>query len=190
VKLTGGVAQLPAGAVIDLLFSGVGSAQLWQSAQQVNSGTNTYSLIGQNPSNSTKSSFIDTTDATEKAANTRLPIIVTFDKTGALENLYIRGPAVPPSSGSGSKSVQLQAIRLTSPIHFLVGKREKLGTLTSNAAEQNWTDLENIWVSINPQTGLVTTAEVAAASPTSTTLQQELQDARKYAQAAQTMGGR
>lgn len=187
VKLTGGVAQLPAGAVIDLLFSGVGSQQLFQSAQPVTSGGNTYVLTGQNPSSSTKSSFIDTTDATEKVANQRLPIIVTFDKTGALDNLYIRGPGVPPASGGGSKRVELQAIRLTSPIHFLIGKRDKLGTLTSNSAEQNWTDLENIWVSLNPQTGLVTTAEVAAIPTSSTT---QLHDARAYAQAAQTMGGR
>jgi len=185
VKLTGGVAQLPAGAVIDLVFSGVGSAQLWQSAMPVQSGSNTYTLNLQNTS--TMSSFVDTTDATEKAANQRLPIIVTFDKTGALENLYIRGPAAPSANG-GPKRVELQAIRLTSPIHFLVGKREKSYSLNSaNAADQNWTDLENIWVSLNPQTGLVTTAEVAAIPSGSTT---PLHDTRVYAQAAQTMGGR
>lgn len=185
VKLTGGVAQLPAGAVIDLVFSGVGSAQLFQSAAPVQSGSNTYTLSLQNTS--TTSSFIDTTDATEKAANQRLPIIVTFDKTGALENLYIRGPAAPSASG-GPKRVELQAIRLTTPIHFLVGKREKSYSLNStNVAGQNWTDLENIWVSLNPQTGLVTTAEVAAIPSGSTT---PLHDTRVYAQAAQTMGGR
>jgi len=181
VKLTGGVAQLPAGAVIDLVFSGVGSAQLWQSALPVQ----TYTLALQNGSKT--SSFVDTTDATEKAANQRLPIIVTFDKTGAPENLYIRGPAAPSANG-GPKRVELQAIRLTSPIHFLIGKREKSYSLTSsNLAGQNWTDLENIWVSLNPQTGLVTTAEVAAIPTGSAT---PLHDARIYAQAAQTMGGR
>jgi prepilin-type N-terminal cleavage/methylation domain-containing protein len=185
VKLTGGVAQLPAGAVIDLVFSGVGSAQLWQSAFPVQSGSNTYTLTLQNGNKT--SSFVDTTDATEKAANQRLPIIVTFDKTGALENLYIRGPAAPSASG-GPKRVELQAIRLTTPIHFLIGKREKSYSLnSSNTAGQNWTDLENIWVSLNPQTGLVTTAEVAAIPTGSTT---QLHDARTYAQAAQTMGGR
>ena len=58
---------------------------------------------------------------------------------------------------------------LVEPIHFLLGQREKLPHVTYNPADppetqaekHNFRDLENLWISINPQTGLITTAEMA-----------------------------
>jgi prepilin-type N-terminal cleavage/methylation domain-containing protein len=161
IKSASGPVQLPAGAVVDLPSSGIAGGQLFTTA------------------GITQQQFSDTTSSPNGKGN-RLPIIVTFDRTGALEYLYVRGPVT-------AGQVQLQRVKLTDPVYFLIGKREKLATLTSNPAEQNLTDLENIWVSLNPQTGLVTTAEVAAIPTGSTT---PLHDARAYAQAAQTMGGR
>jgi len=96
------------------------------------------------------------------------PVLVIFSRTGALESVYENG------------------IRqdVTGPLYFLIGKRDKLQSLGGSPTDHNWADSENIWVSINPQTGLVTTAEVAATTSPS------LPASRKYAQAAQTMGGR
>jgi hypothetical protein len=46
---------------------------------------------------------------------------------------------------------------VNSPIFLLIGKVEKVGNTTPNT---NFEDLENLWVAIHPQTGLVTAAEV------------------------------
>ncbi len=98
-----------------------------------------------------------------------------------------------------------QAYPLTNPIHFLIGKREKLppqnyvntDDVATQSEKHNFRDLENIWISINPQTGLVTSAEVAQvddAAITPGTQQQMLAKAipaaRQFATSAQTMGGR
>ena len=61
-------------------------------------------------------------------------------------------------------------VKPTTPIHLLVGKRELLPLPSSpptiiNPNDPNfspycnWHDLTNFWVSINPQSGMVTTAE-------------------------------
>jgi hypothetical protein len=174
VKTAAPPTQLPAGAVVDLEMSG----------QNVLSG-HMYELI----SGLTQAAFRDATTTADGNANKSLPIIVTFDRTGALEFLYLRGKA--SGAGPGPSTVQLQQIQLLDAIHFLVGKREKLASIVP-AAEQpaglNWQDQENLWVSINPQTGVVTSAEVAnelSGSPAA-----DLKTSRRYATAAQNTGGR
>jgi Tfp pilus assembly protein FimT len=81
---------------------------------------------------------------------------------------------------------------VTAPIFLLVGKRERVGNTAQtsfNAANAplwaNWQDPTNLWVVINPQTGLVTSGEVAAPTPTSA-----ISDARALARDAQSMGGK
>jgi type II secretory pathway pseudopilin PulG len=155
--------QMPAGAVIDLAFSGVGGDTFQDELP-------TAALQGQ--------------FAIDKG-----PIIFTFDRSGALEYLNIMG----------------QQARLTDPIHFLIGKREKLppqayvktDPIETQSEKHNFRDLENIWISINPKTGLVTTAEVAQIDDTSITsgtpakmLSQAVSAARQFATSAQSMGGR
>ena len=54
---------------------------------------------------------------------------------------------------------------------------------------RNCQDLKNLWVTVNQQTGLVTTAEMAVVSSTLTTTQQQLNDSRSFARTAQSMGG-
>ncbi|MGA2031101.1 MAG: prepilin-type N-terminal cleavage/methylation domain-containing protein [Thermoguttaceae bacterium] len=72
----------------------------------------------------------------------------------------------------------------TDTVYLLVGKREKVGQA---GATSNLADLTNQWIAVNPQTGIVTTAEVAAsassAAPTVT-------EARVFAGQGQNMGGR
>jgi prepilin-type N-terminal cleavage/methylation domain-containing protein len=180
IRSAGSAVQMPAGAVIDLVYSGIGAQQLYQAPPTVSSQT------------LNETQFRDSQTSTpDGKANRSLPIIVTFNKQGGLDSLYMRGPLV-------SGKVQIYPIKLTEPIHFLVGKRNKLpaptGTYDATAAQDvqaetyNFKDMENIWVSINPQTGLVTTAEVASSSGSNLTA--HLTASRTFATSAQTMGGR
>jgi prepilin-type N-terminal cleavage/methylation domain-containing protein len=119
----------------------------------------------------------------------RNPLIITFSKSGALDSFYLMGHKFP----------------LVEPIHFLLGQREKLPHVTylktdppeTQAEKHNFRDLENLWISINPQTGLITTAEMANVQNESSLTGTEAQMlssiiplSRQFATSAQTMGGR
>jgi prepilin-type N-terminal cleavage/methylation domain-containing protein len=100
------------------------------------------------------------------------PIELIFDKSGAVESVYFGGTKYA----------------VTAPLYFLIGKREKAFTLNAtNPAEQNWTDPDNIWVSVNPHTGVASATEVASGSsgPPSS-----LSQSRAFAISAQAMGGK
>ena len=84
---------------------------------------------------------------------------------------------------------------------FLVGKESQLGEGPAAALEaneeklENWRILTNLWVAINPQSGLVSVAENAAtpnwlASFASATAAQGIDEARTFAKQARNMGGR
>ena len=71
-----------------------------------------------------------------------------------------------------------------------MGKRERVGndrrdppTPANKSQWANWQDLDNIWVVVNPQTGLITTDNVAAR-------RQRIDAARSLARDAQGMGGK
>jgi hypothetical protein len=83
---------------------------------------------------------------------------------------------------------------ITQPLFLLVGKRERVNipfvlNNTDPSTMANCQDLTNLWVVINPQTGLVTTGEVAAAT-TATDLQSTVTQSRALARDAQSMGGK
>jgi hypothetical protein len=69
----------------------------------------------------------------------------------------------------------------TQTMHLLVGSIEKCSTA---APDENLQDNSNLWVSIAPQTGRVTTAENAW------TAGGTIADARQFAQSSQAKGGR
>ncbi len=98
---------------------------------------------------------------------------ILFAPNGSVRTLYVN--SVPTG--------------VTQPIFLLIGKRERVGNTgtdpTKPAELVNWEDLDNVWVVINPQTGLVTTGEMAVV-PTGGTVN----DARALARDAQSMGGR
>ena len=130
VKSAAAPLQLPAGAVIDLQWSGVGEELFSGSA-----------------------------------------VTIMFSPNGALDRIYstnedVAGPVVKP-------------------IFLLIGKREKV---PATVGSENYRDLTNLWVTLNPQTGLVTTTEVAAADSTNSV--DDLHEAREFARQAQSMGGR
>jgi len=92
--------------------------------------------------------------------STTEPIYIMFSPNGGLHRV---------------KSAALSG-PVTEPVFLLVGKRENVG------AAGNWGDFTNLWVALNPRTGLVTTAEVAS--------DVSLADSRAFAKEAQSMGGR
>jgi prepilin-type N-terminal cleavage/methylation domain-containing protein len=221
VKLAGSAVQLPAGAVIDLIDSGMGS-------DLTGAGTDLFlNLIPlsylQLPMSPTQQQIDDErfklfTSKPTPPYQTAQPIIFMFSASGALDKLYFGWQ----SYNGASPRLTIGPYPITGPLHFLIGKREKAfqPTGSSNFAsyydqtatadiqseKQNFRDLENIWVSINPQSGLVTSAEVAnvddaaafaecqtklGTAPTANqALAYAVSYARQFAQSAQTMGGK
>ena len=97
---------------------------------------------------------------------------IVFNSNGAVDQVFAGG-----------------AHYATDPICLLVGKRERVGNtapIPATTANQpqwaNWQDMSNLWIVINPQTGLVTTEPVAA--------QTSISDSRSLAKQTQGMGGK
>jgi hypothetical protein len=103
-------------------------------------------------------SGVDTAAQTFSAFGSDVAIL--FAPNGAIERVYVYGDPNSP-------------YYVTNPIFLLVGKRQRmpLQPVTASSATwplnadqatwPNWADLTNIWLVINPQTGLVSTGENA-----------------------------
>lgn len=106
------------------------------------------------------------------------PITIMFSPTGRVDRIYVGTVSYP----------------VTEPIFLLVGQTERVrrpdGTLLAEDGKANWQDPKNLWVTLMPQTGLVTTTEVAAVDPAITDPTVGLPLAREYAREAESMGGR
>jgi prepilin-type N-terminal cleavage/methylation domain-containing protein len=100
------------------------------------------------------------------------PIVILFSPNGSLDRLYC--DSVP----NGVQSISL-------PIYLLVGKRERVGGGADGIF--NWQDLHNRWIAMNPQTGLLATAEIYYTQQTGAP---GLAESRTYAKKFQSMGGR
>ncbi len=103
-------------------------------------------------------------------------VTILFSPNGSVECIFV--------GGNRNEVVE--------PIYLLVGKRERLENTTynQNATESeltNYQDLNNLWVTINPRTGLVQTEPVAAIPDDSTT---PISDSRDLARKALGMGGK
>ena len=131
LKSHGAPLQLPAGAVIDLQFSG------WENAgQQFSLGAGTQ------------------------------PIVLVFSPKGSLERIYYENTVVLP----------------TQPVYLLIGARERVPAGSAADGLDNWQDRNNLWVTVNAQTGLVTTHPVAAGA--------DVFQSREFARKADSLGGR
>lgn len=145
--------QLPAGIVIDLAFSGDDLGPF---------------VFRQRPTADfpTTSNYKDDLFAGDATATTTLGVMIVFAPDGSVERLCRPGTANSQAT-----------IRPTGPIHLLIGRRERvpvttvqthagLAALHSNAEEQiatyNFMDLENLWVTINPRSGQITSTEMFA----------------------------
>ncbi len=98
------------------------------------------------------------------------PIEVIFDKTGAVECYWFGGTRYP--CDSTALFVNWQTRKKLIPSHF-------------NAHRTDWADQDNLWISINPQSGLASTTEVAP-----TTGGFLISKSRGFAISAQAMGGK
>jgi type II secretory pathway pseudopilin PulG len=93
----------------------------------------------------------DTFDPPSGNPNQGRDVAILFSPSGSVYGLYYVG---------GTSTF------VTQPIFLLVGKRERVGASAPIATDQatwpNWADLGNVWLVINPQTGLVSSGENAA----------------------------
>lgn len=210
VKSIASAVQLPTGAVIDLIDSGVGNYLLYQSIPNNVMGINpTSNPPPHSQANDDNRLKIFTVDPVTSTANMRAVVFI-FKSSGELDSLCFN--ITQPTSWNGTRQTTAP-VALTSPLYLMIGKREKLFQkvganydptyydISENAAKQaekhNFRDLENLWVCINPQSGLTTTAEVAdivdsaiTGSTTHEVLQNAVVGSRKFSQSAQATGGR
>jgi hypothetical protein len=84
------------------------------------------------------------------------PVVVMFTPSGTVERIY--------GSVADGGNVIPTSRPVTAPIHFLLGKRERVNNidLTDRTPEgmSNVCDLENLWISVHPQSGMITAAPV------------------------------
>ena len=177
IKSSAKALQLPAGAVVDLTASGTGN----------NAGDPS---IPADLGNIRPLGWVDSVN--------QYPVMIMFSPNGSIEKmLYVE---YDPISGTYAPVSDL----ITAPILLLVGKRERVigQPITSATAEEdwpNWTDQTNLWVTINPQTGLVSTAENFYVDPAAiksidwtnrTIVWQHILAAQTFARESKSMGGR
>ena len=119
------------------------------------------------------------------------PVYIMFSPNGSLDRFYHPGHGGEVHPG-------------TEPIYLLVGKQERVPAGSAEDGLANWQDVKNLWVTLNPQTGLVTTAENVPVDLTRLPaelippfnsskpehLQWALRQARELARGGQSMGGR
>ena len=105
---------------------------------------------------------------------------ILFSPNGGVDSLYVNNMQYVP----------------TSPIYLLIGKRERvvpgIGFIQANANETtmtNYQDLNNLWITVNPLSGLINTEPVAN-SIAGTDLASAITAARALAAQAQGMGGK
>ena len=105
-------------------------------------------------------------------------VTVLFLPNGSIAGVYSGAVATP----------------VTDPIFLLVGERARVGINftagnTNETTFTNYQDLKNLWVVINPQTGLVSTGPVAVV-PSTDSQAQAISDSRALANQTQGMGGK
>jgi len=212
IRMAAGSVQLPGTTVIDLTCSGFDNMGLlldnsngtpvplssWVSSQTFQPLPATLASGG-------------ATFSTGAGAKDTSNVTLTFGPSGAVDRVwcwqFANNSVVPYSVTMVNPTPS--AFRPTQAIHLMVGQREYLPmppappAITDPNANGfkpflNWQDVGNFWVTINPQSGLVTTTEVLQAPSftivTGTPPQYgafgELISSRKLARDASSMGGR
>jgi hypothetical protein len=118
------------------------------------------------------------------------PAMLIFSPAGGVYGVFANGTAQP----------------LIDPVYFLIGRRDRMFTLQANVTAPqkgaagevvpvdglaNWQDPNNLWVSVTPQTGRITTVENAVvANPTGMSNANAIILARGFALQGQSKGGR
>jgi type II secretory pathway pseudopilin PulG len=163
---TGGI-QLPEGVVLDLNFSGMSDGTLVANSTVNNSADSQF--LGSMPFHPHR----DPGDATLNPywgdpiyPDDRTPVLIVFGSGGNVDRMYCQSYVWSRTQFSW------QGINPWGPIFLLVGKLDKVfphevhrvNTPAEDAftmqAKKNWQDFENLWVTIDPLTGLITTSIV------------------------------
>lgn len=188
--------QLPRGTVVDLAASGFDS-------QLPDSGTE---------------EVAHTFEPVPTSSGAFLPVVVLFSSTGSVQQVYYGRRTYDYSTAPASFTGFAWGGRaVVEPIHFLVGKEERMpvalrdisvappATMPAPLADDglyNRQDATNLWVALNPKTGLVTVAELSVDPPdpatggiyylpSGSTLAKQLENSRRFAREAQvSKGGR
>ncbi len=175
MKLASGGVQLPEGAIVDLAYSGFD----WPAPK------NSSGML--DPERPTKTW---TFQPNPKVANDASTVAITFNPGGSVDKVWCHNYEAFTATTAWGPQVPV------TPIHLLIGRRELLpapATLPAydpNKIQLNWHDPANLWVSINPQTGLVATAENAVPSNPGGSVDQLMLDVRRFARESHAMGGR
>lgn len=131
--------QLPAGAVVDLAASGTDRVRFWP--------------------------WPTSTHPAPPPIQDFASVCIMFSPSGAVHRLYTYTDWWRDSSGQIETRMGVDPN--PDPIFLLVGRRERVADFitsplpgTPTAEEKpNWADMGNLWVTLNPQTGLVSVAE-------------------------------
>jgi type II secretion system protein H len=173
VKTADEPASLPIGAIVDLGFSGIGN-----DIEPMCFAVRVPATGQPDPRNPTSL-------ATGWAGR---PVCIVFGPSGNLDSIYFG------YRRNSDNQLIFEAYRTTTPVYLLIAQSPN-DTGTSPPSVLN---TENVWVAINPQSGLVTTSEVAALPDPNVTIDwsrpQDVKDvlrlSRSFARSAQNMGGR
>jgi len=145
------------------------------------------------------------------ATHTPLGVMIVFAPDGSIERLY------RPNIADGTTQA---TIRPTGPIHFLIGQRERVPVNVVETSPQltviepdaevqletfNFMDLNNLWITVNPRSGLISSTEMFVVPPlnnpnpgvsiftggtTTTPIADRVRQSRQFALEGQAMGGR
>jgi prepilin-type N-terminal cleavage/methylation domain-containing protein len=153
---------LPEGMVIDLSGSTFGGQVL---------GPEPFNDLNSNGVRDGAETFTDIVNGGTWDPGLFGPFIILFSPNGSVAGLYHSVAGAPMLS--------------TTPIHLLIGKQENV---PAKPGEENWRDLSNLWVSIHPQTGLVTATEIGGDTNNDGVI--SLAESLFFARRGQGMGGR
>jgi hypothetical protein len=149
IRSAAGSMQLPEGTIIDLNYSGDDLKNYFPRL-----GPNISTTYGVEP---------DPYQGTPAFPQDNTPVIIMFTPSGSIEQVYCRYWQLPAKAGAQGQWVW-HGDRQLSAILFLIGQRERVPADVTNSwpsqLNNNWTQGGNIWVSIHPRTGVVTSAEI------------------------------
>jgi type II secretory pathway pseudopilin PulG len=166
-KSAAGGIQLPDGAIIDLNYSGLvpyvngnNNQQGYAFCPRQLPGTANYGYVGNQIDNN---GVVIPASGTSPAGPDTSPIIIMFDTTGAVEQVYCR------FYNALTQRWDWRGVRSYDIIYLLIGKSEKVpvtaqtpaaGEVLSNIVKYNIADESNFWVALNSRNGVSAIAEV------------------------------
>lgn len=205
-KLAAGAIQMPDGVVIDLNYSEINNMPLYPRVLNITTNSSTYyygapgDAIGglSNHANPLGQSPSIQNGLNPDGTNPDMqPVIITFNSVGIIDLVYSQHFNV--SLGQWI----YEPYQPTGLIHLLVGKSERVPcnpdttSVSSGVSPQynnNYTDLDNFWVSVNPRSGTVNSAPNKLVNLAATNgivaVSSAIQTAHDYGERAVSMGGK